>query len=264
MKRRRFLGKLVALFGASILPAARRVPTAPDYLQLHPGAPPPGAVDASFLQNVTGEDGGWEPDSPTGLMEVVAWGTGRGQTVLLAAKPPRPGQSWLRWNSGLRDAEGWSAIGGHGGPTMPYGPLEASGSSIGTHGQPRVGVVSGIVTKRAARLRVYFRTGRPLELVPVDAGDRFPVNFYAGRIGNPNMASGGMDGLSSGWSPMTRPAAGSPSISRGAADGAADPPHRGAPNGWLRAHHFVASGVCQVGKRQVGMAIAPNSLARRW
>jgi hypothetical protein len=52
-------------------------------------------------------------------------------------------------------------------------------------GEPRVGVVSGIVTKRAARLRVYFRSGRPLELVPVDAGDRFSVNFYAGLYRQP-------------------------------------------------------------------------------
>jgi hypothetical protein len=186
MKRRRFLGKLVALLGASILPAARRViPTAPDDLQLHPGPPPSGAVDAWFLQNVTSEDGGWEPDIPPGPLEVVAWGTGLGQTVLLAAKPPQPGQNWLRWNSGLRDADGYSSIGLHGDPTMPYGPLEATGGSIGTPGEPRAGVVSGIVTKRAARLRVLFRTGRPLELVPVDAGDRFQVNFYAGLYRQP-------------------------------------------------------------------------------
>jgi hypothetical protein len=186
MKRRLFLGKLAALLGASILPPARRlIPTAPDYLQLHPGPPPPGAVDAWFLQNVTSEDGGWQPDTPAGVLEVVGWGTGLGHTVLLAAKPPRPGQNWLRWNSGLRDPEGWSAIGGHGDPTMPYGPLEASGGSIGTPGEPRVGMVSGIVTKRAARLRMYFRTGRPLKLVPVDAGDRFPVNFYAGLYRQP-------------------------------------------------------------------------------
>jgi hypothetical protein len=181
MKRRLFLCKLAALFAASILPAARRVtPSAPNHLQLHPGAPPPGAVDPWFLQNVTSEDGGWEPDTPAGVLEVVAWGTGLGQTALLAATPPQPGQNWLRWNSGLRDADGYSGIGLHGDPTMPYGPLEASAASIGVSGKPRVGVVSGIVTKRAARLRVWFRTGRSLELVPVDAGDRFPVNFYAG------------------------------------------------------------------------------------
>jgi len=186
MKRRRFLGKLAALLAASILPAARRViPSAPNHLQLHPGPPPLGAVDACFLQNVTREDFGWEPDTPSGVLEVVAWGTGLGQTVLLAAKRPRPGQRWLRWNSGLRDAEGWSAIGPHGDPTMPSGPLEASGASISAPDGPRLGVISGIVTKRAARLRVDLRTGPPLELVPVDAGEHFPVNFYAGLYRQP-------------------------------------------------------------------------------
>jgi hypothetical protein len=129
---------------ASILPAPRRViPSAPNHLQLHPGPPPPSAVDAWFLQNVTSDDGGWEPDTPAGVLEVVAWGTGLGQTALLAATPPRPGQGWLRWNSGLRDADGYSGIGLHGDPTMPYGPLEASAASIGVSGKPRVGVVSG-------------------------------------------------------------------------------------------------------------------------
>jgi hypothetical protein len=114
-------------------------------------------------------------------------------------------------------------------------PLEASGASISAPGDPRLGVVSGIVTKRAARLRVYFRTGRPLELVPVDAGDRFPVNFYAGlyrqpKHGQPPLIEGVLPpggspapGMWSGWWPMTRPAVGSPSISTGAAEPPADP-----------------------------------------
>jgi hypothetical protein len=44
----------------------------------------------------------------------------------------------------------------------------------------QLGVVSGAVTKRAVRLRVLFHKGRPLDLVPIDGGDRFPVNFFAG------------------------------------------------------------------------------------
>jgi hypothetical protein len=42
------------------------------------------------------------------------------------------------------------------------------------------GVVSGTVSKQAVGLRVLFHQGRPLELIPVEAGDGFPVNFYAG------------------------------------------------------------------------------------
>jgi hypothetical protein len=41
-------------------------------------------------------------------------------------------------------------------------------------------VVSGTVIKRAVRLRVLFHKGPPLGLVPVDSGDQFPVNFWAG------------------------------------------------------------------------------------
>jgi hypothetical protein len=50
----------------------------------------------------------------------------------------------------------------------------------GGEGSNRLGVVSGTVSRQAVRLRVLFHQGRPLELIPVEAGDGFPVNFYAG------------------------------------------------------------------------------------
>ncbi|HEX8862896.1 MAG TPA: hypothetical protein VGC06_28155 [Actinomycetes bacterium] len=44
-----------------------------------------------------------------------------------------------------------------------------------------LGQVLGPVTKRASRVRVAFRAGiGPLDLVPIQADDRFPVNFYVG------------------------------------------------------------------------------------
>ena len=50
----------------------------------------------------------------------------------------------------------------------------ASGSSGDTHGS-----VYGYLTKRATTVRVLFSDGRPpLEVAPVKAGARFPVNFY--------------------------------------------------------------------------------------
>jgi hypothetical protein len=57
-------------------------------------------------------------------------------------------------------------------------PLRAS--SGGGGGNRQLGVVSGMVTKQAVRLRVLFHKGRPLDLVPVDGGDGVPVNFFAG------------------------------------------------------------------------------------
>ncbi|HEY6708099.1 MAG TPA: hypothetical protein VJB61_10955 [Actinomycetota bacterium] len=50
----------------------------------------------------------------------------------------------------------------------------------GGGGGRRIGVVSGTVTNRAVRLPVLFRKGPPMEVTPVEAGDEFPVNFWAG------------------------------------------------------------------------------------
>ena len=50
----------------------------------------------------------------------------------------------------------------------------------GADGSNRLGVVGGTVSKQAVRVRVLFHKGPPLELVPVDPGPGFPVNFYAG------------------------------------------------------------------------------------
>jgi len=50
----------------------------------------------------------------------------------------------------------------------------ASGSSGDSYGS-----VYGYVIKQAARVRVVFNDGRkPLEVTPVRAGPRFPVDFY--------------------------------------------------------------------------------------
>jgi hypothetical protein len=72
-------------------------------------------------------------------------------------------------------------VGSCGGPGMPLQPLEASGSHNLRVGGEYWGQVGGVVTKQAARVRVLFDMGIPaLDLVPVEVGDRFPVNFYAG------------------------------------------------------------------------------------
>jgi hypothetical protein len=55
-------------------------------------------------------------------------------------------------------------------------PLTASGSGGG-----KFGTIEGQVTKRAVRVQVRFRDGRPpLQLGVVKAADRYPVNFYIG------------------------------------------------------------------------------------
>lgn len=85
---------------------------------------------------------------------VRLWARARGKVWLVAAKPPPPKRRHVCWATALMNE------GGGGGR--------------------RLAVVSGMVTKRAVRLRVLFHKGPPMDLVPVDAGDQFPLNFWAG------------------------------------------------------------------------------------
>jgi hypothetical protein len=187
MKRRVFLANLAALVGAAATgPAPHKVTSpGPGHLQLHAGSPPAGAVDDRMLWDLT-RDLGHFGGAPGGPREVVAWGQALGRMVLLAARPPQPRENWLSWSTGLFEAGGAGGIGTRGGPGMPLQPLEASGSCNLPVGGRYWGQVGGVVTKRAARVRVLFDMGiPPLDLVPVEVGDRYPVNFYAGFYQQP-------------------------------------------------------------------------------
>jgi len=121
----------------------------------------------------------WEADQADEVL--VAWGQDRDRTWLIAAKPPRPGEDWLCWSNGLFEASGGGGMGSRGTPLMPLPPLHVSGAGDIRSGGKLWGLVTGTVTKQAARVRVLFRQGiPPLELAPIQAGDRFPVNFLAG------------------------------------------------------------------------------------
>jgi hypothetical protein len=187
MQRRAFLAYLAALVGAvtNLPPSHKVIPAGPGHLQLHAGSPPPGAVDEQVLWAVPRELGRFG-GVPGGSKEVVAWGKALGRTVLLAARPPQPGENWLSWSTGLFEADGAGGVGSCGGPGMPLQALEASGSHNLRVGGQYWGQVGGVVTKRAARVRVLFDMGiPPLDLVPVEVGDRFPVNFYVGFYQQP-------------------------------------------------------------------------------
>jgi hypothetical protein len=190
MKRRAFLASLAALVEAAAnWPALHKVtPPSLGHLQLHPGPPPPGAVDDRILSDLTRELGhfGDLPGLPGGPMEVVAWGKALEWMVLLSARPPQLGENWLWWSTGLVEADGAYSVGTCGGPGNPLPPLQASGSHNLRVGGQYWGQVAGVVSKRAAGVRVLFDMGiPPIELVPVEVGDRFPVNFYAGFYQQP-------------------------------------------------------------------------------
>jgi hypothetical protein len=95
---------------------------------------------------------------------------------MVAAKPPRPGASGLCWTSGLFSGGGAGGFSGASQPIPAAEPLTASGSFGG-----KFGTIEGQVVKRAVRVQVRFRDGRPpLQLGVVEAPDRYPVNFYIG------------------------------------------------------------------------------------
>jgi hypothetical protein len=144
-----------------------------------PAGSPPGAVGEQMVHDiatVVADCQGGAPDEPITL---VAWGKAHRRTWLIAAKPPGPGENWLCWASGLFEGSGAGSMGSRG--NMPLTPLQASGSANIRDGNQYWGHIVGVVTKRAARVRVLFDLGiPPLELEPIQAGDRYPVNFYAG------------------------------------------------------------------------------------
>lgn len=156
----------------------------PGEVQL-PGGSPPGTVGQGMVRDVATELGsckGGDPDEKV----LVAWGKAHGQTWLIEAKPPAPGETWLCWATGLFDKGGAGSVGKEGGPGFPLTPLRAFGAQNIRSGGQYWGQVIGAVTKEAARVQVLFRKGiAPLELEPIQAGDRFPVNFYVGFYRQP-------------------------------------------------------------------------------
>jgi hypothetical protein len=150
---------------------ARWVPSVvPLPIQAQPGPypmPDPGGIVGDVTSLVSGS-------GCQGPAQVRLWARTEGQVWLIAASPPRPGRSRVCWASGLMGAGGGGALGTQ---APSAGPLQVTYAGGGDR---HLGVVSGTVTKRAVRLRVLFHKGPPLDVAPVEAGDEFPVNFWAG------------------------------------------------------------------------------------
>jgi hypothetical protein len=146
---------------------------------LRPAGSPPGEIGEQMVQDVATAVAGCQGGAPDEPITLVAWGKAHHRYWLIAAKPQGPGENWLCWASGLFEGGGAGTMGSDG--TMPLIPLRASGSANIRVGDQYWGQIVGYVPKRAARIRVLFDLGiPPLELQPIQAGDRFPVNFYAG------------------------------------------------------------------------------------
>jgi hypothetical protein len=104
---------------------------------------------------------------------LIARGTAYGRVWVLGARPPQASKG-MCWSSGESGPKGGAEVGSSGSAGSPSREVVASGSSGDSYGS-----VYGYVTKRATLVRVVFNDGRPaVEVTPVLAGRRFPVNFY--------------------------------------------------------------------------------------
>jgi hypothetical protein len=155
-----------------------RIPAAvkkvvPLEVQVHLG--PSGFPDRlGMASDLTGQ----MQDCQGGTAQVRMWAQVLGQTWVLAAREPLPGKDWICWSDGLFGSWG-SLSAGHGGAEDRLTLLQASqlGEPIGGKGE--LAVVGGPVTRQAVRLRILFRNGPPIDLVPLELGPQFPVKFYA-------------------------------------------------------------------------------------
>jgi hypothetical protein len=152
----------------------------------YPAGSPPGSIGAGMVRDVASELARCRGGDPGGPIVLVAWGEAHGRTWLILAKPPQPGEGWLCWANGLFEAGGAGGMGNNGGPDVPLKPVGYTGAGDISSGGQYWGQVLGPITKRASRVRVAFSAGiPPLTLVPIQAGDRFPVNFYVGFFRQP-------------------------------------------------------------------------------
>ena len=114
-----------------------------------------------------------------GTAQVRMWAQVLGETWALAAKEPLPGQDWICWADGLWQKNGAILYAGHGGSKDRLKLLQASQLGDLIAGKGELAAVAGPVTRQAVRLRVLFRNGPPIDVVPLDIGPQFPVKFYA-------------------------------------------------------------------------------------
>jgi hypothetical protein len=140
-------------------------------VRAHPG-PYPGPDPGGIVRDVTSLVRGCH-----GTSRIRLWMRAQRMVWLVAAKPTPPGQARVCWVTGLMSQGGGGGLGTQEDKLKPLDVTFADGGGNG-----RLGVVSGAVTRQAVRVRVLFRKGPPLELVPVDGGDGVPVNFFAGMF----------------------------------------------------------------------------------
>ena len=147
--------------------------------------PPAGTPEHRLLEHMTavlkGCRGGGAP-------ELIGWVRAHGYVLMVAAKPPRPGEGWVCQVPGFLPPDGNPGVGPterwvvKGLPPPPRKRLAAKGSTLGLPAdRGMLAYAQGYASRQAARVRVQREGGRPpLVFGLVDPGDRFPVKFFMG------------------------------------------------------------------------------------
>ena len=154
---------------------ATRPPPLPD--GVGQGTPRPGSAEDHAFHTLAAElrrcPGG--ASAPTDLIAYV-WSRKYRRFWMVAAKRPPSPETRFCWTAGLFDVEGRGGYWGARRIGSPDAPLTSLGGIYSGFAQ-----IEGRVTKRAARVRLRFRDGRPpMDLTIVKAGNRYPANFFVG------------------------------------------------------------------------------------
>jgi hypothetical protein len=128
-----------------------------------------------------------------GAPELIGWVRAHGFTVMVAAKPPRPGEDWICQVGGYPHPQGGVNVGterwvGEGLSPPSRKRLAATGGNFGIPAdRGMLAYVQGYATRQTARVRLLAEDGRPLrELGLVDPGERFPVKFFLALFAVPS------------------------------------------------------------------------------
>lgn len=140
--------------------------------------PRPGSLAEDAFRQLTSElrrcPGG--SSVPAELIGSV-WSERYQRLLMVAAKQPPPQETRFCWTSGLFDVTGNGSRWGARRAASPTAPLTSLGGREGSGPWE----IEGRVSKKATRLQLRFRDGRaPMDLAIIKAGNRYPVNFYAG------------------------------------------------------------------------------------
>ena len=150
-------------------------PSLPDGVRLNP--PRPGSAEDHAFHALATElrrcPGGGSV--PADLIAYVWSRKYRRFWMMVAKQPPSP-ETRFCWTAGLFDVKGQGGYWGARRIGSPDTPLTSLGGIYSGFAQ-----IEGRVTKRAARVQLRFRDGRPpMDLTIVKAGNRYPANFFVG------------------------------------------------------------------------------------